>query len=147
MAEDCARQLAIRMVWEASAAMGNPGTSQERKKLSFSFALGARWAIDLSKTVSAHVSSRLVRRRLANPATKELSRKLREGLHETWSALGEQLVADSSSWRAFLEERGIMDAAPRQGRETVVSRLQEWQCNCDFCTYNRFYTPYNRFIL
>ena len=61
MDEVCARQLAIRMVREASAAMANPGTSQEQKKLAFSFALGVRWTKDVVKTVSAHVMSGLFR--------------------------------------------------------------------------------------
>ena len=126
MGEICAQQLATRMVKEASATLANPGASQEQKKLAFGFAPGIRWTKDLLKTVSVHVMSGLVRRGLANPATKELARKLREGVYETWGAIGEQLDADSSSWWTFLEERGITDAAPRQGWGTAVTRLQEW---------------------
>ena len=85
MDEICARQLATRMAKEASAALANPGASQEQKKLAFSFVLGIRWTKDLLETVSAHVMSGLVRRGLANPATKDLARKLREGVHENSS--------------------------------------------------------------
>ena len=122
----CAQQLAVRSVEEAPAALANSGTSPEQRKQAFSFVMGTRWAKDLMKTVSAHVMSALVRRGLANPTTNELARKLREGLHDAWSALEGQVDADSSSWRTFLEERGIMDEASRQGWEEVVTRLRDW---------------------
>ena len=79
MDEICARQLAIKIVKEASAAMANPGNSQEQRKLAFSFVLGIRWTKDLLETVSAHAMSGLVRRGLSNPATQELASKPREG--------------------------------------------------------------------
>ena len=115
MDENCAKKLAIKVVKEASTMLANPGASQEQKELAFSLVLGIRWTKDLMKTVSAHVINGLVRRELANPATKELARKLRAGVYEIWGAIGEQLDADSSSWWTFLEERGILDTASRQG--------------------------------
>ena len=126
MDEDCAKKLAIKVVKEASAMLANPGASQEQKELAFSLVLGIRWTKDLMKTVSAHVINGLVRRGLANPATKELARKLRAGVFEIWGAIGEQLDAESSSWWTFLEERGILDTASRQGWEKVITRLQDW---------------------
>ena len=126
MDQDCAKKLAIKVVKEASAMLANPGASQEQKELAFSLVLGIRWTKDLMKTVSAHVINGLVRRGLANPATKELARKLRAGVFEIWGAIGEQLDAESSSWWTFLEERGILDTASRQGWEKVITRLQEW---------------------
>ena len=89
-------------------------------------ALGIRWTKDLTETVSAHVMGGLVRRGLATPATNEMAHRPREGLHETWSALGGQVDADSSRWWTFPEERGITNEAPRQWWEAVVTRLQDW---------------------
>ena len=126
MDENCAKKLAIKVVKEASAMLANPGASQEQKELAFSLVLGIRWTKDLMKTVSVHVINGLVRRGLANPVTKELARKLRAGAFEIWGAIGEQLDAESSSWWTFLEERGILDTASRQGWEKVITRLQEW---------------------
>ena len=126
MDENCAEKLAIQVVKEASTMLANPGASQEQKELAFSLVLGIRWTKDLMKTVSVHVINGLVRRGLANPATKELARKLRAGVYEIWGAIGEQLDAESSSWWTFLEERGILDTASRQGWEKVITRLQDW---------------------
>ena len=111
-----------RSLHSDSEPRGLAGTEEN----GFRFCVGARRAEDLTKTVSAHVMSGLVGRGLANPTTDEMARKLREGLHETWNALGRQADADASSWRTFLEERGIMDEASRQGWAAVVSRRQHW---------------------
>ena len=126
MDEACARQLATKLMKEASAVLANPDASNEQKKLAFGYLLGIRWTKDMIRSVSSHAICGLVRRGLANPATKELAQQLREGVHEAWGALGDQLDADSSRWWSFLEEKGIMNTASRQGWEAVIVRLRDW---------------------
>ena len=45
----------------------------------------------------------LAGRVLANPATSQVAMKLRAGLREDRSAVGGEIDADSSSWRALIE--------------------------------------------
>ena len=139
MDEACARQLAARLMKETSTVLANPDASDEQKKLAFSYMLGIRWTKDMIRSVSTHAMCGLVRRGLANPATRVFAQQLREGVHEAWGAIGDQLDADSSKWWTFLEEKGIMNTASRQGWEAVIVRLRSWLiCNPKDLTETRW---------
>ena len=126
MGDECVRRLALSVAEQAFAGMASPTASSGEKLKSYSFALGIRWRKHLSKAASAHVMSGLVGRGLANPATNQMARALRTGLHEVWRAAGGQVDADSSSWWTFVEEKGRIDETSRQGRDETITRLQEW---------------------
>ena len=70
--------------------------------------------------------SGLIRRGLANSATNQIALRLRTGLREAWRAAGGQVDADSSSWRTFVEEKGLINGASGQGRRETIPRLREW---------------------
>ena len=88
--------------------------------------MGIRWARQLTKAVSTHAMSGLVRRGLDNPATNPMARRLWAGLRDAWYKMGEQADADSSSWRTFVQKERLIKEAPSQGWRGAITRLKEW---------------------
>ena len=45
--------------------------------------------------------------------------------HEVWGAVGGKIDADSASWRASIEQKGLMEEASRNGREEAITQLKD----------------------
>ena len=126
MGDECVSQLALSVAGKAPAEMAGPTASPDEKLKAFSFARGIRWTKQLFKALSAHVLRVLVRKGLANTETNQMARKVRAGLHEARYAVGARADADASRRWAFIEEKGFVYEASREGRGGTITRLQEW---------------------
>ena len=111
MGDRCVRRPALSVAPEASAELASPTTSSEEKLKAYSFVLGPTWAKRLLIVASADTMSGLVRRGLANSAANQMASKLRTGLDGAWRAAGSQVDAESSGWRPFVAEKGLINEA------------------------------------
>ena len=115
MDASCERQFAPGVVKNASATMARPSSSAGARTVAYGGLLGARWTKVLTKEESTHVLSGLVRRGLATPATEQMETKLRAGLFEISGSIGGDVDVDSASWRSFIETKGLLQGACKQG--------------------------------
>ena len=119
-------KLALSVAQRASATMASATASPDEKTDAYSCTQGIRRRANLIRAASAHTLIGSSRRGLANLATARPARKFRTGLREVWSAVGGEVDADSTSWRAFFERNGFARDASGQGWDETFSQLREW---------------------
>ena len=97
-------------------------TSSDGKVVACGCNLGARWTKDLMGAVPSHISRLLTRRGLAYPATSQLASRLRAELRDVWSAVGGEVDACSSSWRAFVWLKGLT----KEVFFAAITQMRDW---------------------
>ena len=104
MDEGCVRGLTLDVAKGASATMATPTASPDEKAGAHGCNLGASCTKDLMRAATARMLSGLTRRSLADPATTELAKKLRAGLHEVGGAVGGEVDAAGGEVDSLLGE-------------------------------------------